>query len=97
MTIEQTVDIPANHRLDLRLDIPPEFPTGRAIITFTPAGETRTSGSRDTPEYLRRKAMEKQSIDFINRHAEELNREAEDVLKGMERLIPRLKLALRKE
>ncbi|GHT85171.1 hypothetical protein FACS1894137_09120 [Spirochaetia bacterium] len=37
MTIEQTVDIPVSHRLDLHLDIPPEFPTGRTILSFTPA------------------------------------------------------------
>ena len=34
MTIEKTVEIPANHRITL--DIPPEVPTGRAILTFTP-------------------------------------------------------------
>ncbi|MHC6203018.1 hypothetical protein ACYULU_07475 [Breznakiellaceae bacterium SP9] len=79
MTIEQTVEIPASRRLTI--DVPPGVPAGRVVLTFTPEGEARTGGSRDTPEYLRRKAMEKQSIEFINRHAEELNREAEDVLK----------------
>ncbi|MDR0669976.1 MAG: hypothetical protein LBF95_07825 [Treponema sp.] len=34
MTIEQTVEIPANHRLTL--DVPREIPTGRAILAFTP-------------------------------------------------------------
>jgi hypothetical protein len=37
MTIEQTIEIPANHRLDLHLDLPPEFPAGKTILTFTPA------------------------------------------------------------
>ena len=36
MTIEQTVEIPASRRLDLHLDIPPEFPAGRAVIALTP-------------------------------------------------------------
>ncbi|MDR1446848.1 MAG: hypothetical protein LBI90_08140, partial [Treponema sp.] len=34
-----TVEIPASHRLDLHLDIPPEFPAGRTTITFTPESE----------------------------------------------------------
>ena len=32
--IKQTVEIPANHKLII--DVPPEVPTGRATITFTP-------------------------------------------------------------
>jgi hypothetical protein len=39
MTIEQTVDIPANHRLII--EVPPEIPAGRAILAFTPAGEEK--------------------------------------------------------
>ena len=35
MTIEQTVEIPTNHRLII--DVPREVPAGRAVITFTPA------------------------------------------------------------
>ncbi|MDR0685740.1 MAG: hypothetical protein LBF83_11535 [Spirochaetaceae bacterium] len=35
MTIEQTVEIPANYRLVL--DVPRKIPIGRAILTFTPA------------------------------------------------------------
>ena len=38
MTIEQTVEIPANHRLTI--DVPHEIPAGRAIIAFTPAKES---------------------------------------------------------
>jgi hypothetical protein len=36
MTIEQTVDIPADHRL--LIEVPREVPAGRAILTFTPQG-----------------------------------------------------------
>jgi hypothetical protein len=79
MTIEQTVDIPVSHRLTI--EVPREVPAGRVTLAFTPEGETRTGGSRDTPEYLRRKTMEEQSIEIINQYAEELNREAADVLK----------------
>ena len=34
MTIEQTVEIPANHRLTL--EVPREIPVGKAVLTFTP-------------------------------------------------------------
>ena len=37
MTIEQTVEIPASHRLTI--DVPREIPAGRAILAFTPAKE----------------------------------------------------------
>ena len=39
MTVTQTVDIPASHRLTI--DVPSEVPVGRAIITFTLAEEGR--------------------------------------------------------
>ena len=35
MTIEQTIEIPASRRITL--EVPPEIPTGKAILTFTPA------------------------------------------------------------
>jgi len=35
MIVEQTVDIPANRRL--LINVPSEVPTGRTILTFTPA------------------------------------------------------------
>jgi len=39
MTIEQTVEIPADHRLVI--DVPAEVPAGRAVITFTPAADQK--------------------------------------------------------
>ncbi|MHC6202977.1 hypothetical protein ACYULU_07265 [Breznakiellaceae bacterium SP9] len=41
MTIEQTVEIPPSHRLTI--DVPPEIPTGRVRLTFSP--ETKASGN----------------------------------------------------
>jgi len=35
MSIIQTVEVPANHRLTI--DVPHEIPAGRTIIAFTPA------------------------------------------------------------
>jgi hypothetical protein len=37
MTIEQTVEIPADHRLTL--EVPRKIPAGRTILTFTPLPE----------------------------------------------------------
>ena len=37
MSITQTVEIPANHRLTI--DVPREVPAGPVILTFTPASE----------------------------------------------------------
>jgi hypothetical protein len=36
MSVTQTVEIPASHRLVI--DVPREVPEGRAVLTFTPAG-----------------------------------------------------------
>jgi hypothetical protein len=43
MTIEQTIDVPASRRLIL--DVPPEIPTGKVILTFTPAKEANPNES----------------------------------------------------
>jgi hypothetical protein len=84
MTIEQTVEIPASLASEgkrrLTIDVPPEVPAGRVVLTFTPEGETCAEVTRDTPEYLRRKAMLAQSMEYYDLHAERLNREMEDVL-----------------
>jgi hypothetical protein len=66
MSVTQTVEIPASHRLTI--DVPPEVPAGRAEIRFFPvsAGKERMS--------------EEQEIELINRNAERLNAEAMDVL-----------------
>ena len=66
MSITQTVEIPASHRLTI--DVPPEVPVGPVILTFIPARAVRT------------KMTEEQELEFINRNAERLNKEAMDVL-----------------
>jgi hypothetical protein len=78
--IQQTIEIPANHRLTI--DVPREVPAGRVILTYTPAAVEKSADS-DT-EYLHRKALEEQSIEIINRNADRLNREMEDVLSYQE-------------
>jgi hypothetical protein len=42
MTITQTVDIPADHRLTI--DVPLEIPAGPVILTFTPQGAADDDG-----------------------------------------------------
>jgi len=64
MTITKTVDIPADHRLTI--EVPQEIPVGQAILTFTPAPK--------------RKLTEAEEIEYINRNAEWLNKQAEDTL-----------------
>jgi hypothetical protein len=46
MTIQQTVDIPASHRLTI--EVPREIPAGPVILTFTPkaAEPERKEGKR---------------------------------------------------
>ena len=62
------VDITASRRITI--DIPQEIPLGKTILTFTPA-----SAGRD-----RIQRSESRDIEIINQNAEELNREAMDVL-----------------
>ncbi|MCL1817293.1 MAG: hypothetical protein FWG35_00090 [Spirochaetaceae bacterium] len=45
MTIERTVEVPASRRITL--EVPPEIPAGKVILTFTPAAETRHERSRE--------------------------------------------------
>ena len=70
MSVTQTVDIPASRRLTI--DVPPEIPTGRTVLTFIPAAEQR---SGITPVL-----SAEQEIELINRNADRLNAEALDVL-----------------
>ena len=67
MTVTQTIDIPANRR-QMTIDIPREIPAGATIITFSPVSASK------------RKMTKAEEIEYINRNAESLNREAEDVL-----------------
>ena len=41
MSVTQTVEIPANHKLTI--DVPREVPTGPVILTFTPAGDQKSA------------------------------------------------------
>ena len=53
MTITQTVDIPASHRLTI--DVPREIPEGRAVLAFTAAsGASEDEDDEDATEYLMR-------------------------------------------
>jgi len=47
MSVTQTVDIPADHRLTI--DVPSEVPTGPVILTFTPAKKSADRGSDRKP------------------------------------------------
>ncbi|MCL2147211.1 MAG: hypothetical protein FWH52_05330 [Synergistaceae bacterium] len=66
MTITQTVDIPVSRKITL--EVPREIPAGKTIITFTPSSA------------IKKKMTEKEEIEYINRNAKSLNKEAMDVL-----------------
>jgi len=51
MTIEQTIEIPASHRVFL--DLPPELPAGKAKITITPQAEKQAANAYETIANLR--------------------------------------------
>jgi len=54
MVIEQTIEIPSNHRLFL--DVPPKVPAGKTIITFTTVSAVSADNSV-RPEELKMKLM----------------------------------------
>jgi len=74
MSVTQTVDIPADRRLTI--DVPREVPTGRTILTFTPAYEQESPGQKPA----KRKMTVEEEKEYISHNAEWLNREMEDVL-----------------
>ena len=64
MTITQTVEIPASHRLTI--DVPSEIPAGPTVLAFTPAPK--------------RKLTDEEETEYFKRNAEWLNKQAEDNL-----------------
>ena len=64
MSVTQTVEIPASHRLTI--DVPREIPAGPVVLTFTPPAK--------------RKLTEAEETEFIKRNAEWLNKQTEDML-----------------
>ena len=56
MTIEQTVEIPADHRLTL--EVPPEIPAGKAVIAFTAVSADLRSATQPTRRRTTAEAIE---------------------------------------
>jgi cytidylate kinase len=69
MTIEQTVEIPANHRLVI--DVPPYIPKGKATISFSIAPAHSNEGSQSAKTWRAFRGMFKGSggtvADFLKR------------------------------
>ena len=49
MSVTQTVEVPASHRLII--DVPREIPAGRAVLTFTPAAAKNPAVTDDDGLY----------------------------------------------
>jgi hypothetical protein len=62
MTITQTVEIPASHRLTI--DVPSEVPTGPTVLAFTPAPKRKLTAEEER-EYIKRNA------EWLNKQTEE--------------------------
>ena len=71
MTITQTIKIPADRRLTI--DIPREIPTESVVLTFTPSLSSVSSVKKP-------RMTEAEEKELFRLHADELNREALDVL-----------------
>ena len=78
MTITQTVEIPANRRLII--EVPREIPAGRTILSFTPAPIVKTLSRGEALLQKAAQMTEEEKIEQIDRHVDELNNEALDVL-----------------
>ena len=78
MTITQTIDIPVSRRITLV--VPPQIPVGRTIVAFTPAPKAVPSESLSACKVMLTAEEEARDKELYSLHAEELNREAEDVL-----------------
>jgi len=78
MTITQTVDIPENRWLNIK--VPNEIPAGRTIIAFTPAAPVDALSRGEALLQKAGQMAEAEKIAQINRHADQLNEEVLDVL-----------------
>jgi hypothetical protein len=55
MVIEQTVEIPASRRLTI--EVPPEVPVGKTMLTFTPVPELSSAARGQSKNEAFRKAL----------------------------------------
>ena len=88
MTVTQTVDIPASHKLTI--DVPSEVPEGKTVITFTPAPKRKLTAEEEV-EYF------KQNADWLNKQAEETLefQDLDSFEKDLKRLTPQMTVVLR--
>ena len=63
MTIEQTVEVPPNHRL--LIEVPQEVPAGKVILSFTPISMVEDSEQEEIPNAKTIAAMN-EAEDMIN-------------------------------
>ncbi|MDR3020326.1 MAG: hypothetical protein LBU66_05425 [Treponema sp.] len=79
MTITQTVNVPDNRVISLK--VPPQIPTGQTnVIIQFPVKETLSREELLMKLPPEKRMTEAEEIELINRHADELNRETLDAL-----------------
>jgi hypothetical protein len=66
MSITQTVEVPASHRLTI--DVPREIPTGRAILAFIPAPDQRSAdaAAEASPPYAEDRLVEEMFASILS-------------------------------
>ena len=79
MSVTQTVEIPASHRLII--DVPREIPAGRAVLTFTPTPVRRSPHDKWVNPLLglaKTKGAKLTLERFVEMQQEEIERENEN-------------------
>ncbi|MDR0669311.1 MAG: hypothetical protein LBF95_04440 [Treponema sp.] len=83
MTIEQTVEIPADHRLTL--EVPREIPAGTAVLAFTPVPPPCRRTTREAIDHChglaRRLGCTATSDDFLEQRRRDRELEDEQYLR----------------
>jgi hypothetical protein len=69
MTVTQTVEIPASHKLVI--DVPSKVPAGPVVLTFAPAKEAADQKPRMTAE---------EEAEFFKQNADWLNKQVRKIL-----------------
>jgi hypothetical protein len=79
MTVRQTIDIPANREVNIRLVVPETVPCGKqdVILEFPQKAETDTTGKPDVFDEAARRLGYKDDLDYLRSNSPKTIKEAE--------------------